>query len=218
MRKVQSEQLAKLRQEYSSEILDMESVLRDPIRQFDHWMDEAIRAEVPEPNAMTLATVDPDGWPEGRVVLLKGFDEQGFTFFTNYTSAKGQELAHNPRASLVFCWLELQRQVRIRGRVEKVDAAVSTAYFESRPRGSQVGAWVSPQSREVAGREELEQRVVEVEARFSGMEILPRPEHWGGYVVIPDRIEFWQGRLNRLHDRILYRQETGAWKISRLAP
>jgi pyridoxamine 5'-phosphate oxidase len=218
MRKVSSEILQRLREEYLAETLDLESAAADPIKQFDHWMDEALKAAVPEPNAMTLATVNTDGWPEGRVVLLKGFDEQGFTFFTNYESAKGAELLHNPKASLVFCWLELQRQVRIRGMVDKIPRAESVAYFRSRPRGSQLGAWASPQSTPVANRSVLEQRLKAVEEKFAGVEQIPCPEHWGGYILRPEQIEFWQGRASRMHDRIRYRKSDQNWDLERLAP
>jgi pyridoxamine 5'-phosphate oxidase len=218
MRKVSSEILQRLREEYLAETLDLESAAADPIKQFDHWMDEALKAAVPEPNAMTLATVNADGWPEGRVVLLKGFDEQGFTFFTNYESAKGAELLHNPKASLVFCWLELQRQVRIRGMVDKIPRAESVAYFRSRPRGSQLGAWASPQSTPVANRSVLEQRLKAVEEKFAGVEQIPCPEHWGGYILRPEQIEFWQGRASRMHDRIRYRKSDQNWDLERLAP
>lgn len=211
--------IAHLREDYTAEELDISDVAPHPMQQFRHWFEEAIQAELPEPNAMTLATVSAEGFPAARVVLLKGFDHEGFIFYTNYHSRKGQDLAANPRAALVFLWLELQRQVRVEGIVTKVSSEESTRYFQSRPVGSQIGAWASPQSEPIDNRVLLEQKVKELEQQYAGQPILPRPENWGGYVVKPQVVEFWQGRSNRLHDRIRYRRSpAGDWLIDRLAP
>lgn len=210
--------LAELRQHYALETLSEEDVLPDPIAQFGHWFKEALDARLLEPNAMTLATATPEGRPAARTVLLKQFDHHGFMFFTNYDSRKGQELAANPEATLLFTWLDLQRQVRIEGRVEKISETASLEYFQSRPRESQIGAWASPQSHVVSGRKYLEERQQEMEHRFAGMEKLPLPPYWGGYLLRPVAIEFWQGRPSRLHDRILYMLSGETWKIERLAP
>jgi pyridoxamine 5'-phosphate oxidase len=206
-----------LRREYSDIGLREQDCDPDPIRQFDHWLQAAISAGLPEPNAMTLATCTPDGRPSARIVLLKGLDERGFVFFTNYLSRKGHELHDNPRAALVFYWAALERQVRAEGIVEKVTAEESDAYHRTRPRGSQFGAWCSFQSEVVAGREVLEERLRELEATFGAGEV-PRPPHWGGYRLRPVSIEFWQGRPNRLHDRIRYRLVDGKWIMERLSP
>jgi len=210
--------LAELRQHYALESLSEKDVRPDPMAQFAFWFEEALNSQLIEPNAMTLATATPDGHPSARTVLLKDYRDHGFTFFTNYESRKGVELAVNPRATLLFTWLELQRQVRIEGRVEKIEPEASLAYFQSRPRESQIGAWSSPQSQVIAGREVLEQREKEMEEKFAGVEKLPRPDHWGGYLLRPDVVEFWQGRMSRLHDRILYARAGDGWKIERLAP
>jgi pyridoxamine 5'-phosphate oxidase len=214
--------LASLRQTYAQATLLEADVLPQAVPQFRRWLDEALAAQVPEPTALTLATVDAaTGQPSQRVVLLKGLpDEAGFLFFTNYDSRKGQELASQARAALNFFWPALERQVRVEGRVEKAAPEVSTEYFQSRPLGSQVGAWASPQSAVIGSREELEQREREVAARFAGQSPLPRPPHWGGYVLRPTRVEFWQGRPSRLHDRLVYEllPDGHTWKISRLAP
>lgn len=189
----------------------------DPIVQSKVWLQQAIDAQVTEPNAMTLATVDATGQPSSRTVLLKGIDERGFSFFTNYESRKGRELAANPKASLTIFWAGLERQVNIRGNVSKLSRQESEAYFAVRPPGSQLGAWVSRQSTEVASREALEGRLKEVEAEFSG-KVVPTPSYWGGYVLEPVEVEFWQGRPNRLHDRLRYARENGVWRIARLSP
>lgn len=209
--------IADLRKEYTLNGLDQSDVLPNPIAQFQLWFDAALNAGVHEPNAMHVATIGPDQRPVGRIVLVKGIDERGFTFYTNYDSRKGQELTAHPVASLTFFWPELERQVRIEGRVEKVSEAESDAYFNSRPRGSQLGAWVSAQSEVIASREVLDVRQRELEAQFAN-QLIPRPPHWGGFRVVPDRMEFWQGRPSRLHDRIRYRIEGDDWVIERLSP
>ncbi|WP_426492035.1 pyridoxamine 5'-phosphate oxidase [Hymenobacter sp. 102] len=213
------QQLADLRQTYSRQTLTEADVQPEAVAQFRTWLDEAIAARVEEPTAMTLATVNEAGQPAARIVLLKGLPEDaGFLFFTNYDSRKGQELATSPLAALTFFWPALERQVRVEGRVEKAAPEASTEYFQSRPRSSQLGAWASPQSQPIRTREELEQREQEVAARFAGQDPLPRPAHWGGYVLRPHRIEFWQGRPSRLHDRLVYERQPQGWHISRLAP
>ncbi|MBW4578188.1 MAG: pyridoxamine 5'-phosphate oxidase [Tildeniella nuda ZEHNDER 1965/U140] len=209
--------LADLRHNYTLEQLNETDVDPDPIKQFQRWLDQAIAAELPEPNAMTLATATSNGIPSARIVLLKGLDERGFAFYTNYESRKGQELTENPQAVLVFLWTVLERQVRIEGRVETVAAAETEAYFQSRPLESRLGAWASNQSRVIASREVLEQRFAELKAMYAD-EKVPRPPHWGGYRVIPHQIEFWQGRTSRLHDRLRYRLEQDNWLLERLAP
>jgi pyridoxamine 5'-phosphate oxidase len=211
-----STELASLRKDYALKTLEEAQVDRDPLRQFGVWMVEAIHAQVPEPTAMHLATVGPEGRPSGRIVLLKGVDPRGFVFYTNYASRKGRELEARPRAALTFLWKELERQVRIEGAVEKVSAAESDEYFATRPLGSRIGAWASPQSDAIEGRSWLEARWTELTAQFG--ESPPRPPHWGGYRVLPEYLEFWQGRLSRLHDRIAYARPDGAWKVQRLAP
>jgi len=210
--------IAALRREYTRAGLSEENAYPDPLEQFRAWFDEALAANLHEPNAFALATAAPDGRPSARVVLLKGFDERGFVFYTNYGGRKGRELEANPHCSLLFYWGELVRPVRVEGRASRLPSEESDAYFKSRPRGSQLGAWASEQSRPISERNELEERLRELEAEYEGREV-PRPPFWGGYRVEPDAFEFWQGRENRLHDRLLYRPtEAGGWKIQRLQP
>lgn len=193
-------------------------VAANPFDQFRSWLDQALAAQLPQPLGMALATATANGLPSNRLVLLRGFDERGFVFFTNYESRKARELDRNPQAALVFYWAELDRQVRIEGHVERASAAESDAYFQSRPRGSRLGAWASPQSQVIANRDVLDHRMDELAAKYGEGEI-PRPPHWGGYRVIPTMIEFWQGQTNRLHDRIRYRRlAENAWRLERLAP
>ncbi|RJX32169.1 MAG: pyridoxamine 5'-phosphate oxidase [Oxalobacter sp.] len=209
--------LADLRKTYARESLNESSVDPDPIVQFKTWMNEALDAQLPEPNAMTVATVSAEGRPSARVLLIKGVDERGFVFFTNYDSHKGHDLEVNPHAAVVFFWTELERQVRIEGRVEKLPENESDEYFASRPLDSRIGAWASEQSKTLSSRAVLVANAAKYAAKF--MLDPPRPPHWGGYVVIPERIEFWQGRPSRLHDRIAYTlQADGRWKIARLYP
>lgn len=209
--------LAQMRKSYEQAALDESHALAVPVDQFHHWFDEAVKARVLEPNAMTLATADAQGRPSTRVLLLKGADEQGLVWYTNYASRKGQDLEVNPYAAMQFFWGELERVVRIEGRVERVSDAESDAYYRSRPLGSRIGAWASLQSTVLSSREELEQAWAGYQARLG--EDPPRPAHWGGYRLIPDRWEFWQGRPSRLHDRLVYvRQDDGRWAIQRLAP
>ncbi|MCA6470308.1 MAG: pyridoxamine 5'-phosphate oxidase [Chitinophagaceae bacterium] len=210
--------IADIRKDYRLQTLDEAGVAADPIQQFGIWWQEALQSEIVEVNAMTLATANEQGVPSARIVLLKGYDERGFVFFSNYESKKAGDLQVNPMASLVFFWKELERQVRISGRVEKVTELESDQYFQSRPEGSRIGAWASPQSTVISSRQVIEEKVEALQVSFEGKEI-PRPLHWGGYRVVPSSIEFWQGRSSRLHDRIQYTlQSDDNWVIERLAP
>lgn len=209
--------IADLRRDYRSHVLVESEAASDPLVQFRQWFHEAVRAELLEPNAMTLATVTPSGDPAARTVLLKDLDATGFVFFTNYDSAKGRDLARHPRACLLFFWGELERQVRITGRVERLTADESLAYFRSRPRGSQLGAWASPQSRVIESRDILDRALAELDATYTGANI-PLPPFWGGFRVMPEAMEFWQGRTSRLHDRLLYSRIDDQWSRVRLAP
>ena len=210
--------IADLRQNYSRAGLSEADLNADPIAQFGVWFQQALDADLLEPNAMTLATATSDGKPTARIVLLKGVDERGFVFYTNYESQKGQQLIANPYAALVFLWDKLERQVRIEGKVVKLSKEESTEYFHSRPKASQLGAIASDQSRVIPNREVLEQKLAELQTKYQD-ETVPKPEHWGGFRVIPDRLEFWQGRPSRLHDRLVYQiQGDSSWEIERLAP
>jgi pyridoxamine 5'-phosphate oxidase len=209
--------IADLRKDYTKETLNESDVDPNPVQQFQRWFDQAVKAELPEPNAMTLATASKDGIPAARIVLLKAVDDRGFTFFTNYNSNKGKELEANPQAALVFLWTELERQVRIVGRVEKVTAEESDGYFFSRPHNSRLGAWASEQSEIIPNRDVLEQRLATLKVEYENQEV-PRPPHWGGFRVIPHEIEFWQGRSSRLHDRLLYCRQGENWTIERMSP
>jgi pyridoxamine 5'-phosphate oxidase len=211
--------LSDIRKEYTLKTLSKSTVSANPVEQFTRWFEEAIDSSVNEPNAMHLSTVDADNHPNGRIVLLKSCNEEGFTFFTNYQSDKGRELSQNPSASLTFFWPELERQVRVRGSVALLSPEESDRYFQSRPRASQVGAWVSAQSQVIAGRHLLEDAQTQLEKEFGDREIT-RPPHWGGFCLVPTRVEFWQGRASRLHDRICYSRQGGAaaWTIDRLSP
>jgi len=206
-----------LRKEYTSAGLDKADVDHDPVVQFQVWFENAIDADLHEPNAMILATATTDGKPSARTVLLKDYDERGFVFYTNYEGRKAGELETNPRCALLFYWGELERQVRVEGAVSRISEQESDEYFASRPRGSQLGAWASQQSRVVEGRCSLEQKLHSLQAEYEDREV-PRPPFWGGYRVEPEEIEFWQGRESRLHDRLVYRREDGAWRIERLQP
>jgi len=209
--------ISSIRKDYQLRSLSESDVHASPVAQFSQWWDEALASEIDEVNAMTLSTINAAGRPSARIVLLKGFDEKGFVFYTNYESDKGRQLDANPYASLVFFWKELERQVRIEGKCERVSSEESDEYFYSRPLGSRLGAWASPQSRVIGTREILDKNAATLLERYASGEV-PRPPHWGGYRVVADTIEFWQGRSNRLHDRIKYSHQDGAWKIERLAP
>lgn len=213
-----SKSIADLRQEYSLQRLNKTDAHPNPFEQFTLWFDQAVAAKLPEPNAMTLATATPDGKPSARMVLLKGYDERGFVFYTNYKSRKGQQLLANPWGAIAFWWTQLERQVRIEGQIEQVSAEESDAYFHSRPQDSQLGAWASEQSQVIDSREVLEQRLQHLKTEYENKTI-PRPPYWGGFRLIPVAIEFWQGRPSRLHDRLLYqRTAEGSWMIQRLSP
>ncbi len=209
-------EIAGIRQDYKLKNLGEAEVAKTAIEQFTRWWNEAVNSEITEVNAMTLATATKDGQPSARTVLLKDYDENGFVFFTNYQSHKGQAMADNPKVALLFFWKELERQVRIEGTIEKTTTTESDEYFNTRPDGSKLGAWASPQSSVISGRELLELNIEKYSAQFDGK--ITRPPHWGGYRVIPQSIEFWQGRSNRLHDRLLYTRVGDGWKIERLAP
>jgi pyridoxamine 5'-phosphate oxidase len=209
--------LAELRKEYTLAGLTEQQVDPDPLRQFQKWFQEALAAKINEPNAMVLATVGAGGQPSTRTMLLKGADERGFSFFTNYESRKGRELAGNPNAALTFPWLELERQVGVEGAVTKLSREESESYFKLRPLGSRLGAWVSKQSGVIPGRSWLEERLEQIAVQHPGDDI-PTPPYWGGYLLLPNRIEFWQGRPNRLHDRIRYTRQATTWRIERLSP
>ena len=210
--------LSELRREYTLAGLKESDVNPNPFKQFDTWFQQALAVGLPEPNAMTLATATLDGKPSARIVLLKGFDERGFVFFTNYESQKGRELSANPEVALVCCWMELERQVRISGRASRVSAEESEEYFQSRPLGSQLGAWASQQSQVIDGRKTLEDRLEQLTQEYQAKPV-PLPPYWGGYRVAPDMLEFWQGRPNRLHDRLRYTLQRGNnWRIERLSP
>jgi pyridoxamine 5'-phosphate oxidase len=212
-----SESLRRLRREHADVGIDIADLHEDPLVQFNLWMQQAIDEDLPLPNAMTIATVDKRGRPSARVTLLKGVDDGGFVFFSNYESRKGREMIGNPHVALVFYWPQLGRQVRVEGMVARTSESESFDYFQTRSRGSQIGAWASPQSSVIADRQELEAMVSEIERRFPGEDV-PLPPHWGGFRLTPERIEFWNGRPNRLHDRIVYYRDDGSWKRARLAP
>jgi pyridoxamine 5'-phosphate oxidase len=209
--------LARLRREYAVAGLSEVDLDLDPVTQFTAWFDDAVANGQPEPNAMTLATADAAGEPSARTVLLKGYDARGFVFFTNYQSRKGRDLAGNPRASLVFPWLQLQRQIIVNGDVRRTSRAESAAYFVTRPRGAQISAWASPQSSAIDSRDDIDRARAEIERRYDGRDV-PLPPHWGGMRVSPRAIEFWQGRQDRTHDRLRYRRTRSGWRVERLAP
>lgn len=207
----------KLRSDYAQMELNEKDISTNPFVQFEKWMNEALKAEVAEPHAMMLATVDSQGKPSARIVLLRGFSADGFIFYTNYTSKKGKDINHNPHAAITFFWPQLERQIRIEGTLQKVDEKTSEDYFASRPRESKIGAWVSEQSQKINSREELENRFIELSAKYP-TEAIPRPSYWGGYQLKPTLLEFWQGRPSRLHDRIQFQLINHNWQIQRIAP
>jgi pyridoxamine 5'-phosphate oxidase len=210
--------LAALRREYGDRGLDTPDLAPDPIEMFGRWFDDTVAAGLHEPNAMVVTTVSADGQPSTRLVLLKAIDERGFVFYTNYGSRKAQDIEVNPAVSLLFPWHDLQRQVRVEGTASRVSRQDSESYFGSRPRGSQLGAWASPQSQEVASRAELDEMYRGVEEQFADSDVVPLPPEWGGYRVRPDLVEFWQGRVGRMHDRLVYRRDSERWSTARLAP
>jgi pyridoxamine 5'-phosphate oxidase len=210
--------LAALRREYGDHGLDVPDLAPDPVTMFQRWLDDTVESGLHEPNAMVVSTVSAQGRPSSRMVLLKAVDERGFVFYTNYESRKGEDIDANPAVALLFPWHDLQRQVRVEGTATRVSQAESEAYFSSRPRGSQLGAWASPQSREVASRAELDDLYEGVEERFPDSATVPLPPQWGGFLVRPELVEFWQGRKGRMHDRIVYRREADRWATTRLAP
>ncbi|EOR95850.1 Pyridoxamine 5'-phosphate oxidase [Arcticibacter svalbardensis MN12-7] len=216
---IHKEIIQNLRQDYQAATLSEEDVAKDPISQFSTWFSDAMSSEIHEPNIMTLATATADGIPSARIMLLKGFDDKGFVFYTNYLSRKGQEITKNSKAALVFFWQDLERQVRIEGTLEKLDEKESEAYFHSRPKASQIGALASPQSREIDNKQFLLNNIQLLEEKYKDIAEIPKPPHWGGYIVKPSLIEFWQGGHGRLHDRIVYKLMANQnWKITRLAP
>lgn len=215
---LRNEAISELREDYQSGKLEISEVKNNPIEQFEIWFQAALKSKELEPNAMTLATVGKDGFPNARIVLLKGIENGQFIFYTNYESQKGQEIATTPKVALVFNWLSMQRQIRIQGTVTKLSPEKSTTYFQSRPKGSQIGALTSPQSQVITDRSTLENKKIELEAKYAEVAVLPRPEHWGGFKIEPIMIEFWQGRTSRLHDRITFTKVGNQWKIERLAP
>ena len=210
--------IVSLRKEYSSAFLNEEDVNLNPFKQFELWMHQAVEAQILEPHAMTVSTVSAEGKPSSRIVLLRGFDENGFVFYTNYSSHKGNDMAQNKYACLNFFWPELERQIRIEGSILKIDQQISTDYFHSRPRESQIGAWASNQSAVIENRKVVEDAFLHYTEQFKHLEVIPKPEHWGGYNIIPTSIEFWQGRPSRLHDRLRYSIVNDVWKIARLSP
>lgn len=210
--------IASIREDYSKYSLTEADVVADPITQFQLWFEQAVQAQVAEPNAMALSTISSEGFPSSRIVLLKDIKPTGFSFFTNYRSSKGVSILNNNRVSLLFFWIELQRQVRIEGLVEKLSESESDEYFASRPKGSRIGAIASPQSSVIVSRASLEERVATLSKKYEGQEDVPRPSCWGGYQVKPVRLEFWQGRSSRLHDRLVYSLEDNKWIINRIAP
>lgn len=212
------QKLDEIRKEYSKADLDVKDVMKDPIEQFEKWFLEATHSGVLEPNAMNLSTVNAEGKPTSRIVLLKGIEDRKLIFYTNYQSQKGRELEINPACALTFFWPELERQIRIEGSALRVEEKKSIEYFQSRPRGSQVGAWSSPQSTRIESREILEERAKKIEEKFEGLSVLPKPHQWGGFEIDPTMFEFWQGRPSRLHDRIQFVKVDDVWKVRRLAP